>query len=174
MDSQLEESAREQKLAELEILRQALESKEKEAQDYKDKWMRSRAEMENFRKRTEKERAETLNSLLVLALGSFLPVLEQMERAVDSLAAAGHSDSKIKEGFTLVLNNMTKIFESHGLSKVAAAPGERYDPARHEVVATEESADGDGIILRVEQAGYRIGDRVLRPAKVVVSKKSAE
>lgn len=168
----VEDLTREAKLAEQELIRQALEEKERLLKEHWNQFLRAKAELENYRRRVEKEKTETLLWSQARLLKLFLPLWEDLKRGVGELAASKSLDPKIREGFALVLKNMEKIFEKEGLVRIDAQIGKPYDPHVHEVVRTQESSDSDGLICEVLQEGFALGERLLVPSRVVVTKKS--
>jgi molecular chaperone GrpE len=151
----------EQRLAEL-------EAKQKETFD---RYIRSVAELDNFRKRTRKEIEDARIDAQSRVLREMLPVIDNLERA---LAAAGGADASnghsIIEGVRLVLRQFAQALERCGVTPVPAQ-GVAFDPTHHEAVSQVETADAPaGTVVGVLQSGYRIGDRLLRPALVVVAK----
>lgn len=145
------------------------------AAEFKDKLLRTLAEMENLRKRTEREVAEAR----VYAVSGFardvLAVADNMHRA---LGTAGtelreHADPKVKaliEGVELTERELMKVLEKYGVKKFSPE-GEKFDPNMHEAMYEVPTTDlPAGHVAQVMQAGYMLGERVLRPAMVGVSK----
>ena len=147
------------------------EEKEKLIQFYTDQVLRTKAELENFRKRSEKAQAEAAHYGQARILKHFLPIWDQLILGLCQLKETASLDDKIKQGFEMVVKNLEDFFKSHGVSRVAAPLGAHYDPHYHEVVRVEDSEEADGTIVSVEQVGFLMGERVLRPARVVVTKK---
>jgi molecular chaperone GrpE len=147
----------------------------REAAEFKDKLLRTLAEMENLRKRTEREVADARLYGIAGFAREVLAVADNMHRA---LAAIGpelreHADTKIKaliEGVELTERELLKALEKHGVKKFSPA-GEKFDPNVHQAMFEMENADvPPGHVAQVIQAGYMLGDRVLRPALVAVAK----
>jgi molecular chaperone GrpE len=147
----------------------------REAAEFKDKLLRTLAEMENLRKRTEREVADARLYGIAGFAREVLAVADNMHRA---LAAIGpelreHADAKVKaliEGVELTERELLKALEKHGVKKFTPA-AEKFDPNVHQAMFELESADVPaGHVAQVIQAGYMIGDRVLRPALVAVAK----
>jgi molecular chaperone GrpE len=147
----------------------------REAAEYKDRLLRTLAEMENLRKRTEREVADAR----VYGIASFarevLAVADNMHRA---LSTAGPElreggDAQVKtliEGVELTERELLKALEKSGVKKFSPQ-GEKFDPNLHQAMFELETSEGPpGYVAQVIQAGYMIGDRVLRPAMVAVSK----
>ncbi len=145
-----------------------LEGKQKETYD---RYLRSVAELDNFRKRTRKEVEDARIDAQSRVLREMLPVIDNLERA---LAAAGGNEAgdghSIIEGVRLVLRQFAQALERCGVSPVIAQ-GAAFDPTQHEAVSQIETDTAPaGTVVGVLQSGYRIGDRLLRPALVVVAK----
>lgn len=136
-------------------------------EELRDQLLRARAEVENQRKRSEKAVSEAIVYGQAAVLERLLPLWDQL------MAASGQmngTDLKTKEGFDMVVKNMEKLFESFGLNKVKALQGNLYDPQWHEVLRVEESDQKEGEIMSVVQDGFMMAGRLLRPARVIVSK----
>jgi molecular chaperone GrpE len=147
----------------------------REAADYKDRLLRTLAEMENLRKRTEREVADARLYGIASFAREVLAVADNMHRA---LAAIGpelreQGEPQVKaliEGVELTERELVKALEKSGVKKFAPQ-GEKFDPNVHQAMYEVETTEGPpGYVAQVIQAGYMIGDRVLRPALVAVSK----
>ena len=138
--------------------------------DYKDQWMRSVAELDNFRKRTSRDAAQAeLRGIAKLAR-ELLPALDNLDRAIK--AAEAHPESANPEligGIELVQQELLAAFSRVGISRDTAL-GEAFNPHQHEAVA-QQQAEGQaaGTVIEVYEHGYLLGDEVLRAAKVVVA-----
>ncbi len=145
-----------------------LEARQKETYD---RYLRSVAELDNVRKRTRKEIEDARIDAQARVLREMLPVIDNLERA---LAAAGGAEAEgghsIIEGVRLVLRQFAQALERCGVTQVAAQ-GAAFDPTQHEAVSQIETDTAPpGTVVGVLQSGYRIGERLLRPALVVVAK----
>src|SRR4051812_49507692 len=123
------------------------------------------AEFDNFRKRNARENAalsERANERLVKEL---IPILDDLGRALE--AAAEHEEAKLEEGVRLVHRALSGLLAKEGLAEIETAG--RFDPHVHEALLSQPSDEDEGSVLEVVQKGYRLGDRVLRPARVVVA-----
>ena len=150
---------------EKEDLLKALEDEKARADKYLSNWQRTEADFDNYRKRMEYEKGETVkfaNSSLIL---SVLPVLDDLDRAVNAEPEDKEGDPWF-EGVKLIQRKMKAILEGYGVSEVEAEKGQDFDPYVHEAVA--RTAGEDGRILEVTQKGYTSHGRVIRPALVVV------
>lgn len=149
----------------------------RETAEFKDKLLRTLAEMENLRKRTEREVADARLYGIASFAREVLAVADNMHRALEAVDAElrEHPNSKIKalvEGVELTERELLKTLEKHGVRQFSPA-GEKFDPNVHQAMFELESADvAPGHVAQVIQAGYMIGDRVLRPALVAVAKGS--
>lgn len=161
--------ATEEKIAEQEILREALEEKKRQSEDYYQQMLRLRAEFENFRKRSEKEKREYYQcgkEEVVCRLIDFLDVLEQAEKQITQSSDL----NAIVTGFKLLRKDLNNFLQQEGVAAIGSV-GERFNPACHEAMEVVETSDegmADSSIIAEFQRGYRMGDRVLRPAKVKV------
>jgi molecular chaperone GrpE len=123
------------------------------------------ADFDNFRKRTARDQESLIARAHERLVKELLPVLDDLERALD--AAAEHEEAKLEEGVRLVHRELSHVLQKEGL--VAVETEGWFDPHEHEALLTQPSEAEEGAILEVIQKGYRLGDRVLRPARVVVS-----
>jgi molecular chaperone GrpE len=131
-----------------------------------DAYLRLAADFDNYRKRVAREHADLTTRANERLVNELLPVLDDLERALE--AAAEHEEAKLEDGVKLVHRSLVALLERHGLSEIAAEGA--FDPHVHEALLTQpaESAE-EGAVLQVLQKGYRLGDRVLRPARVIVA-----
>jgi molecular chaperone GrpE len=130
-----------------------------------DRLQRLAAEFDNFRKRSARENAaltERANERLVKEL---IPILDDLGRALE--AAAEHEEAKLEEGVRLVHRSLAELLAKEGLAEIAT--GGKFDPHVHEALLSQPSDAEEGSVIEVVQKGYKLGDRVLRPARVVVA-----
>jgi molecular chaperone GrpE len=152
-----------------------LAAAQRESAEFKDKLLRTLAEMENLRKRTEREVADARTYGIAGFARDVLAVADNMHRALEAigLELREHADPKVKsfiEGIELTERELMKALEKSGVRKFSPA-GEKFDPNLHQAMFELESADVPaGHVAQVIQAGYMIGDRMLRPALVAVAK----
>jgi molecular chaperone GrpE len=130
-----------------------------------DRLQRVAADFDNFRKRAAREQADTVARANERLVKELLPVLDDLGRALE--AAAEHEEAKLEEGVRLVHRSLVSLLEREGLEPIETEG--RFDPHVHEALLSQPSEEDEGSILQVIQPGYRLGDRVLRPARVVVS-----
>ena len=145
-----------------EAAEQQADPKDEEIAKLKDQLMRNMAEYDNYRKRTAKERTELTPEITARVVTDFLPVLDNLERALQ----AETTDEKYKDGVKLIYDSFMGTMDKLGVEKVQT---EDFDPAVHQAVQQVESDLESGKIVSVFQNGYKIGTRVLRFAMVTVA-----
>jgi molecular chaperone GrpE len=143
---------------------------EKEKKENWERYLRAAADLENFRKRQRRELDDARFEARSKVLKEMLPVLDNLERAIEHAAQAGQSP--IIEGVQLVLRQFTSAFERLDVTPIEAA-GQPFDPNLHEAISQAESDQPPGTVVQVLQRGYRSAERLLRPALVVVAKAPA-
>jgi molecular chaperone GrpE len=154
------------RIAELEA---ALAAAREEARTSHDRWLRERADLENLKKRMAREKSEAVRFGIEALVKDLLPAVDNLERAL-SHAQSGGNGKPLRDGVELVLKSILDVLQRHGVTRVEAR-GERFDPAHHEAVAHVESAQhAAGQVVEEHQPGYRLHERLLRPALVTVSK----
>jgi molecular chaperone GrpE len=159
--------------ATIENLRVQLAEKDKELAELRDRYLRTLAENENARKRIRQQSEETVRIQRENLLRDLLPIVDNLERAVE--AARGGGDGKsIVEGVELVLRSVLDFLKSHEVTQVQSV-GHPFDPQHHEAVDQIESqAHPANTVVNEFSRGYRIGDRLLRPARVSVAKRETK
>ena len=154
---------------------EAVETLRKTNEELAEQVKRTNAEFHNFRRRQEEEQKRVKVRIREDIIRSMLPILDHLERTV--AAAKGGGDKafeSLMQGVELIDKDVRKIFESHGLTAVAAH-GEAFDAAHHQAVMMEETAEvPDQTILAELQKGYKLDDRVIRPAMVKVARNFSE
>ena len=145
-----------------------------EAADLKDKWLRAHAEIENIRKRAEREKEETAKYAITRLARDIVNVGDNFQRAIDAVpAGAAEQDPALKsflEGVTLTERELLNVLERHGIRR-RQPMNEPFNPHLHQAVMEIQRSDVPaGTIVQVFQAGFMIEDRVLRPAMVAVAK----
>lgn len=152
-----------------EALSRRLEAKTQEARENYDRLLRQAADIENYKKRAAREKADAIRYGNESLVRDLLPVLDNLERAL-GYARGGGDGHPLLEGIELVRKSLLETLGRHGVNQISAL-GERFDPARHEAVAQVESREHDpNTVVEEHQKGYYLADRLLRPAQVVVSK----
>jgi molecular chaperone GrpE len=149
-------------------LTERLAQLETENADLRDRHLRAVADLDNFKKRVRREQAENARYGAEPLVRELLGVLDNLERAL-SHTGDGGQDEKVAEGVALVLKAFQDVLRQHGVTPVEANPGNAFDPARHEAVDRRETDGDPNRIVEVWQRGYQLHDRLLRPARVVVS-----
>ena len=143
---------------------------ERERDEVIDDLKRVAADFDNYRKRALRDQEALVARAHERLVKELLPVLDDLERAL--VAAEEHEEAQLEEGVRLVHRELRDALAKEGLVEIETE-GE-FDPHVHEALLTQPSDEDEGAILQVIQKGYRLGDRVLRPARVVVSQGSPE
>ncbi len=168
MEGEREETleSKAEEIQNVDSLKKALEEEKAKAERYMDNWRRAEADFDNYRKRTEQEKDEVIrfaNTALILNL---LSILDDFERAFNSLPAKLAGFSWV-DGMRLVYRKLQATLEAQGVSPIKAE-GENFDPAIHEAVAQGEGEEGK--VIGEVQKGYKLHNRLIRPALVMVGK----
>lgn len=151
-----------------EELRAELDAVVAQRDDYLDHLRRLQAEFDNYRKRIRRDSEDQRTRATQGLVAEILPVLDNMYLACD--AAKEHEEGKLVEGVGMVTGQLCDLLKAHGVEDVEAAPGDRFDPNMHEAMSAIPSGEvEEGAIVQVMSRGYRLGERLLRPARVVVS-----
>ncbi len=136
-----------------------------------EQYQRLLAEFDNYRKRVERERERSAQWTRAELLGNLLVILDDMDRARTSVSDAEKAFDK--EGILIIMDRFAELLKREGLEEVPASPGDVFDPEMHEAVLMVPSAEvPEGSIAQVLEKGYRVADRLLRPAKVAVARAS--
>lgn len=160
------EMALEERIAALEA---ELAKAQGQAEEYLDQWRRTAAEFANYRKRQEREQAEFIRQANAALIIKLLPVLDDFALAFEHIPEEGANHSWV-EGFTLIYRKLQAILEQEGVMPIETI-GQPFDPTLHEAVTHEESDEvASGHVIAEVRKGYRLGDRVLRPALVRVAR----
>ena len=139
-----------------------------EIDHYKSIAQRAQADLVNYRSRASQEIEEAKRAVQFGVISRFISIVDDLERAVEN--APEEAQIEWREGVELVLRNLEKALELEGVSQIDSL-GKFFDPREHEALLYEENSDTeDGLILNVIQQGYRLNERILRPARVIVSK----
>lgn len=138
-----------------------------EIEDLKNSLLRLQADFSNFRKRSEKEKEDTIKFASEGLITALLPILDNFYRAFDAAQAQGVEGDWL-EGFALIQKDLIQVLESKGLEEIEAT-GQAFDPEYHQAVLTEPSDGESGIVLETLQKGYKLRDKVIRPSIVKVS-----
>jgi len=146
-----------------------LEARAAEAEAKRDEYLadlqRLAADFDNYRKRALRDQESLVARAHERLVKELLPVLDNLERALE--AAAAHEEAKLEEGVRLVHRELEAALSREGLAVIET--NGRFDPHVHEALLSQPSEQEEGSVLQVLQKGYRLGDRVLRPARVVIA-----
>jgi len=148
-----------------------LKTRAAKADENWDKYLRTVADLDNYRKRVAREKEELARFTSERVVSALLPALDNLERAIESAQAHGAENSSLLEGLTQVYNQFRRTLVEFGLQEIIAGAGQAFDPNLHEAVSQVDSAaHAEGHVIEQLQRGYKLADRLLRPARVVVSK----
>lgn len=148
-----------------------LEKKELEAKQSFERLLRLQAEFENYKKRILRDREEQVRYASEKVLKEFLPIVDNLYRALEAAAMGGKFDS-LKAGLDLILQQLREVLQRLGVREIKSL-GESFDPRVHDAVMRVDSPDHeDNIVVDELEKGYYLHDRILRPAKVTVCKRS--
>jgi molecular chaperone GrpE len=144
-----------------------------ELTEAKEQALRAVAEAQNVRRRAEQDVEKAHKFALEKFVGSLLPVVDNLERALDAASAEGADPSVLNEGVELTLKTFVDALQGHKVEQVAPE-GEPFDPQLHQAISAVESPEAEpNTVLNVVQKGYTLNGRLVRPAMVVVSKASS-
>jgi molecular chaperone GrpE len=156
----------------IELLERELEEARAKSEEHLYNWQRSAADFSNFKRRTDDERAQLSQFTNAILIGKLLGVLDDFDRALESVPPDAQ-DPWI-EGVKLVERKLRNVLESEGVTQIDAI-GQSFDPNLHEAVAHEETVDHpDNEVIGEVQRGYRLHDRLIRPALVRVANNPKE
>lgn len=173
VEGEFVESEQELYVARIAELEAALLAKDAEVNEVKDMALRIRAESDNVRRRSEQEMDKARKYALNKFAEELLPVIDNLERAIDMADKNNEATKAMMEGVELTLMTMTSTVGKFGL-KVIDPQGEAFNPEFHQAMAMQESADfAPNSVMAVMQKGYELNGRVIRPAMVMVSKAAA-
>lgn len=163
-----QEETNQEPLSEVDQLKLQLAEMQEKNAELQDRYLRQAAEFDNYRKRTMKEKAELIKSAAEKLMVAELPVIDDMDRALENMEKGADAEACI-EGFKLIVQKFKNILTQQGLEKIETE-GQDFDTDFHEAIAlipapTEELK---GKILDCVQQGYKLGDKVIRHAKVAV------
>ncbi len=137
-----------------------------ERDEYLDLLQRTKADFENYRKRAARDQERLVTHAHERLVRELLPVLDDLERTLE--AAERHEEAALVDGVRLVERSLRKALQKEGLTEIETEG--QFDPHVHEAVLTQPADDVEhGVVLEVMQRGYRLGDRVVRPARVIVA-----
>jgi molecular chaperone GrpE len=146
-----------------------LASAQKERDEYLDALQRLKAEFDNYRKRVAREGAALAAHASERLVRELVPVLDDLERALEF--AAAHEEAQLEDGVRLVHRALADALAKEGLAEIETDG--KFDPHTQEALLSQPSESEEGTVIQVLQKGYRLGDRIVRPARVVISAGSA-
>ena len=156
---------------EMNKIKELLEIKEAEAKENHERFLRSCADLENFKKRAAREKEEFFRFAQEGMIRELLPILDNLERAVEHSKAAKDL-SGLVEGVDMTVKQFLQCLDKFGVKPITAV-GERFDPTRHEAIMQVEEGDYDSdTVVGEHQKGYMLNDRLIRPCLVTVAKGS--
>ena len=148
---------------------QEVEALVKERDELLDTLQRLQAEFDNYRKRAARDQQSLVARAHERLVKELVPVLDDLERALE--AAEAHEEAKLEEGVALVTRSLGDILRKEGLEEIPTEG--KFDPHVHEALLSQPSDANEGDVIEVIQKGYRLGDRVIRPARVVIAGRKA-
>jgi molecular chaperone GrpE len=137
--------------------------------ELKDQLIRKAAELENFRKRTNREKQEILEYGNEKLQARFLEIADDFENAFDA-AEKSNADAKMLEGFQMIFRKIQKIFSDHNIVEIEEPCGKEFDVNFHEAIMAMPSELPEGTVVQQVQKGYKCGEKVIRHTKVITSK----
>lgn len=150
---------------------QQLAEKAAKADENWDKYVRIVAELDNYKKRAARERTDAVRYANEGLVEKLLPVLDNFEAAMTAASASSGNVDSLRQGVSMILTQLKGVLGESGLEEVEAV-GKPFDPNLHEAVSQQPSADlPEGQVMQQLRRGYKLRDRLIRPAMVVVSKK---
>jgi molecular chaperone GrpE len=153
----------------LDALQRQLAEAQAQALEYKDGWQRALADFQNYKRRTDSEKAEAYQNAIGLVVRRYLPILDDLERAL----ATRPDDLPWVNGIDLIFRKLQTILENEGIKRIEAQ-GKPFDPNFHEAIGQEVMPGVEpGTVITVMQQGYMLGERVIRPAVVRVAQEPA-
>ena len=156
--------------AKFDELKAALEEETKKAQENLESWQRERADFSNYKKRIERDQELSKKRYKADVLEKFLPVLDDLVLAYQHRPEEGEAASWA-EGIELIIRKFNSLLENEGLTKIDVKAGDKLDPNIHLAVSSEDSDEfGSDEIIEVLQNGYRMGEKIVRPAMVRVAR----
>lgn len=143
---------------------------EKEVQDHKDQAVRARAELENVRRRLERDVANAHKYGTERLISELLPIIDSLVRALEGVATEDAQMEMVRQGLEITLDMFHKSLEKHGVTIISPAKGEAFDPTKHEAVTIQPNSEVQpNTVLQVLQKGYMLNGRVIRAAMLIVA-----
>ncbi len=163
--SEAEETEQEEAVEEESVPKSELDAAKAEVSELKDKYLRTAAEYDNFRKRTAREREALFGDAVAATVAAFLTVYDNLERAIENPT----TDEAYKKGVELTFAQLGEVLKKLNVTVISPL-GESFDPNFHNAVMHEENEElGENVVSEVFQKGFKLGERVIRPALVKVA-----
>ena len=158
-------------MSEEQVQQQEATTKEQQPEpEVDDRLLRLAADFDNYKKRAARERSEYIALANERLIGELIPILDDLERALN--AAEEHQEAQLEEGVELVHRSLAALLAHHGVMPIETEG--KFDPHVHEALLSQPSEAAEGSVLDVVQKGYKLGERVVRPARVVVAAPPAQ
>lgn len=155
---------------EFDAMEKQIESLKSEVDEKTDQWLRSRADFENYKKRVLRDATRTKQDAMINILKIFLEISDDLERALKHSPEDKNAQGWV-DGIGLIYQKLLNKMKNQGVESMEVNPGDEFDPNIHEAITQEDHPDfEDGQIIEVLQPGYKISDRIIRPAMVRVAK----
>lgn len=154
---------------EYDALEKEIESLQKQVEEQKDAYLRTRADFENYKKRVQRDATRSYQDAMTNVLKIFLSAADDLERALKNKPESKEIDNWVN-GIELIHQKMLNQMKNQGVERMDVNPGDEFDPNIHEAITQEEHPEfSDGQIIDVVQPGFRIQERIIRPAMVRVA-----
>jgi molecular chaperone GrpE len=155
---------------EFDAMEKTIESLKAETEEHKDQWLRSVADFDNYKKRVLRDTTRNQQDAMTSVLKIFLQVADDIERALTHKPSNPEVEGWVS-GIELIYQKLLNLMKNQGVERMEVKPGDTFDPNIHEAITQEEHPDfEDGQIIDVVQPGYRISERIIRPAMVRVAR----
>jgi molecular chaperone GrpE len=155
---------------EYDALEKELESLQAQVEEQQDGWLRTRADFDNFKKRVQRDAARSYQDAMASIIKTYLPVADDLDRALKN-KPEGSQVAGWVNGIELIYQKLLTQMKNQGVEPMDVNPGDEFDPNIHEAITQEEHPEyTEGQIIDVVQPGYRISDRIIRPAMVRVAR----
>ena len=155
---------------EYDALEKELESLQAQVEEQQDSWLRTRADFDNYKKRVQRDAARSYQDAMASVIKTYLTIADDLERALKN-RPNGKEVAGWVDGIELIYQKLINQIKNQGVERMEVNPGDDFDPNIHEAITQEEHPDfQEGQIIDVVQPGYRISDRIIRPAMVRVSR----
>jgi molecular chaperone GrpE len=155
---------------EYDALEKELESLQAQVEEQQDGWLRTRADFDNFKKRVQRDAARSYQDAMASIIKTYLPVADDLDRALKN-KPEGPQVAGWVNGIELIYQKLLTQMKNQGVEPMDVNPGDEFDPNIHEAITQEEHPEyTEGQIIDVVQPGYRISDRIIRPAMVRVAR----